>query len=58
MLALPQGHFVQMLTHKIVLQNKSPTAATAETMRKRALTADEAIGMLKRGLDALGKKYG
>jgi hypothetical protein len=57
MLALPQGHFVEMLTHKIVLANKSPTAAVAETMRKRALTADEAIGMLKRGLDALGKKY-
>jgi hypothetical protein len=57
MLALPQGHFVEMLTHKIVLGNKSPSAAVAETMRKRALTADEAIGMLKRGLDALGKKY-
>lgn len=58
MLALPQGHFVEMLTHKIVLANKSPSAAVAETMRKRALTADEAIGMLKRGLDAVGKKYG
>lgn len=57
MLALPQGHFVEMLAHRIVLMNKSPTAAVAETMRKRALTADEAIGMLKRGLDALGKKY-
>jgi hypothetical protein len=57
MLGLPQGHFVELLTHKIVLQNKSPTAAVAETMRKRALTADEAIGMLRRGLDALGRRY-
>jgi hypothetical protein len=57
MLASPQGHFVEMLTHQIVLLNKSPSAAVAVTMRKRALTADEAIGMLKRGLDALGKKY-
>jgi hypothetical protein len=57
MLSLPQGHFVEMITHKIVLANKSPTAAVMETMRKRALTAEEAIGMLKRGLDALGKKY-
>jgi hypothetical protein len=57
MLALPQGHFVELITHKIVLGNRSPTAAVTETMRRRALTAEEAIGMLKRGLDALGKKY-
>lgn len=58
MLALPQGHFVEMITHRVVLQNKSPSAAVAETMRRRALTAEEAIGVLRRGLDALGKKYG
>ncbi|MDF2973217.1 MAG: hypothetical protein K0R61_3667 [Microvirga sp.] len=57
MLALPQGHFVEMITHRIVLQNKSPTAAVAETMRKRAMTAEEAIGVLRRGLDAVEKKY-
>jgi hypothetical protein len=57
MLALPQGHFVEMITRKIVLENKSPSSAVAETMRRRALTAEEAIGMLKRGLDAIGKKY-
>jgi hypothetical protein len=57
MLALPQGHFVELLTHHIVLLNKSPSAAVAVTMRRRALTAEEAIGMLRRGLDALGRKY-
>lgn len=57
MLALPQGHFVEMITHQVVLVNKSPSAAVAVTMRKRAITAEEAIGMLRRGLDALGKKY-
>jgi hypothetical protein len=57
MLALPQGHFVEMITHRIVLLNKSPSAAVAETMRKRAITAEQAIGMLHRGLNELGKKY-